>query len=180
MTEFIQRAALYSRAAHTAVGQLRKYTNEPYWHHPAAVAALIQGVRHTEEMVAAAFLHDVVEDTAVTIADIEREFGTVVGSYVFELTDQFTNPALGNRETRKAMERERLAGIHPNAQTIKYADLIDNTSSIVAHDQAFARVYLNEKRKLLNVMVDGDQELWQRAWAAMVEGERKLKEWGYD
>lgn len=176
MSEFFQRAALYSRAAHTAAGQLRKYTHEPYWHHPAAVAVIIQGVNYTDEMLAAAFLHDVVEDTAVTIADIEREFGTIVAGYVFELTDQFADSALGNREFRKTAERERLRYIHPNAQTIKYADLIDNTASIVAHDPAFARVYLNEKRELLNVMVDGDPTLWQRAWGTMVEGESKLKD----
>ena len=174
--DIIERAALFSRAAHQAVGQRRKYTGEPYWQHPVAVAETVSAVEMaTPEMIAAAHLHDVLEDTAVTALDIEECFGLRVAVLVQELTDQFIDPEIGNRAHRKALERDRLAQVSPEAQTIKYADLIDNTVSIVARDRGFARVYLAEKRLLLEVMTAGDQALWRQAWRVLEEGEARIR-----
>lgn len=61
-------------AAHEGIGQVRKYTGEPYINHPAAVAELVSSVPHTPEMLAAAWLHDTVEDTPITLLDIELNF----------------------------------------------------------------------------------------------------------
>ncbi|QEM81684.1 HD domain-containing protein [Halomonas binhaiensis] len=164
--KLMDRAALYSRAAHQAVGQQRKYTGEPYWHHPAAVAELVVQVAGvSEEMIAAAYLHDVVEDTSVTHDDIMFEFGVVISGYVLELTDHYVDPELGNRAHRKALERERLARISSQAQTIKYADLIDNTRSIVDRDPGFAKIYMAEKQALLGGMQAGDAGLYAQARA---------------
>ncbi|RAW05936.1 phosphohydrolase [Halomonas elongata] len=167
MTDLITRAAIYSRAAHQAVGQRRKYTDEPYHLHPAAVATTVESVGGTTAMIAAAYLHDVVEDTHVTFRALAHEFGPAVADYVYELTDQFTDPAQGNRAHRKAMERDRLARISPDAQTIKLADLIDNTLSIVERDPDFARVYMAEKRELLRVMRAGNEHLLRIADASI-------------
>lgn len=71
----------------------------------------------------------------------------------------------GRRAERKALDRAHLAGAPDEAQTIKCADLIDNTSSIVAHDPAFARVYLEEKRALLEVLTRADPTLLAMAWS---------------
>ncbi len=174
MNDMIERAALFSRAAHQAVGQRRKYTGEPYWQHPATVAEMVSAVE-AAEMIAAAHLHDVLEDTAVTALDIEECFGQRVATLVQELTDQFIDPEIGNRAHRKELERDRLAQVSPEAQTIKYADLIDNTISIVARDRGFARVYLAEKRRLLEVMTAGDQALRRQAWSVLTEGEAKIR-----
>ncbi|MCE9684010.1 HD domain-containing protein [Halomonas alkalisoli] len=175
MDDITERAALFSRAAHQAIGQRRKYSGEPYWHHPVAVAKTVSAVETaTPEMIAAALLHDVLEDTGVTPTDIEECFGGRVATLVQELTDQFIDPEIGNRAHRKALERNRLAEISPEAQTIKYADLIDNTLSIVARDRGFARVYLAEKRQLLEVMAGGDQKLRRRAWSILIDGEAKI------
>ncbi|MCE8016625.1 HD domain-containing protein [Halomonas sp. MCCC 1A17488] len=176
MDDMIERAALFSRAAHQAVGQRRKYTDEPYWRHPANVAKRVSAVETaTAEMIAAAHLHDVLEDTAVTALDIEACFGERVAVLVLELTDQFIDPEIGNRAHRKALERDRLAQISPEAQTIKYADLIDNTGSIVARAPGFARVYLAEKRLLLEVMTAGDEALRRQAWSVLIEGEARIR-----
>ena len=59
-------------ATHAHGDQKRKYTLEPYIAHPAAVVELVRGVPHTEAMLCAAWLHDVVEDTPVTIDEVER------------------------------------------------------------------------------------------------------------
>ncbi|MFW3613461.1 HD domain-containing protein [Billgrantia antri] len=176
MDDMIERAALFCRAAHQAVGQQRKYTGEPYWHHPVAVAERVSAVEAaTVEMIAAAHLHDVLEDTAVTALDLEACFGERVTALVLELTDQFIDPEIGNRAHRKALERDRLAQISPEAQTIKYADLIDNTGSIVTRAPGFARVYLAEKRQLLEVMTRGDQALQRQAWSVLTEGEARIR-----
>ena len=158
------RARTFATAAHAAVGQLRKYTHEPYWVHPAEVAATVKTVAHTEAMVAAAYLHDVVEDTGVTLELVRAEFGDEVATLVGWLTD-VSRPDHGNRAARKAVDRAHTASAPAEAQTVKLADLMSNTRSIVEHDPEFAKVYLAEKRALLEVMTKGDPELLARARA---------------
>ena len=156
------KALTFATAAHAAVGQLRKYTNEPYIVHPVEVAGIVSKVPGaTDEMIAAAYLHDVVEDTGVTIELIKKEFGDEVAELVGWLTD-VSRPDHGNRAQRKAVDRAHTAGAPAAAQTIKLADLISNTRSIVEHDEKFAKTYLAEKRLLLEVLKHGDPELWRK------------------
>lgn len=146
-------------------GQKRKYTGEPYINHPKNVAKIIldnvkKDVPNT--ILAAAVLHDVVEDTDVTIEDIGRNFGQKVMQYVAEVTD-VSKPEDGNRKVRKAIDRDHLAKASKWGQTIKLADLIDNTDSIVRHDKDFAEVYMAEKRVLLEILTKGDKTLYKIA-----------------
>ncbi len=158
----VTKSKAFATERHAAIGQVRKYTGEPYINHPSSVVELVKSVWHTDAMLAAAWLHDTVEDTETTIDEIEREFGIRVASYVDMLTD-VSVPADGNRAVRKAIDREHTAKAHPDAKTIKLADLIDNSRSIVERDPEFAKVYLEEKRLLLEVLKDGDQTLWNIA-----------------
>ncbi len=162
----------FALAAHEAVRQKRKYTGDPYISHPVRVAKLVRSVSHTPEMVAAAYLHDVVEDTGVSLLTIQDVFGDDVAYYVGLLIDM-KNPNL-NRKARKTLDRSRLARAEQEVQTIKLADLIDNTESIVAHDPGFAVVYLREKRSLLEVMTKGDETLNEMAWTLLEQGEKAL------
>ena len=162
VSDLESRASAFAIAAHERVDQKRKYTGEPYWHHPAAVAELVRSVPHTEEQIAAAWLHDTVEDTGVTTAEIERQFGTIVAQYVDALTD-ISRPDDGNRAARKAKDRQHSGGAPAAAKTVKLADLIDNSRSILARDPDFARVYIEEKRLLLPLLRDGDATLWAMA-----------------
>jgi (p)ppGpp synthase/HD superfamily hydrolase len=175
MPSRIEMAAAFARAAHQAVGQKRKYSGAPYWTHLTAVAAMVRQVDGaTEDMVIAAYLHDVLEDTQVAMIDISMLFGADVLDLVHALTDQFSAPHYGNRAYRKSLEAARLATVSPDAQTIKYADLIDNTSSIVAFDPGFAQVYLPEAKHLLSVMHRGDPGLRNRALRVVEEAEARL------
>ena len=163
MTHLIEKARVFATAAHAAVAQLRKYTNEPYIVHPAEVFSIVSTVDGaTDEMLAAAWLHDVVEDTGVTIEVIKQMFGEEVAELVGWLTD-VSRPEQGNRATRKAIDRAHTAMAPAEAQTIKLADLISNCTSIVEHDATFAKTYLEEKRLLLEVLTKGDRSLWERA-----------------
>lgn len=160
--ELILKARTFAVAAHAAVAQLRKYTNEPYIVHPAEVMNIVSTVPHTPEMLAAAWLHDVVEDTGVTLEIIRQEFGDKVAELVGWLTD-VSRKEQGNRATRKAIDRAHTAMAPAEAQTIKLADLISNCHSIVEHDAEFAKVYLEEKRLLLEVLTKGDATLLEQA-----------------
>ena len=163
----IHHAEIFAMAAHGAIGQKRKYTGEDYIEHPRRVVGILQSIDCnwrdvTPEMIAAAWLHDVVEDTRITNAVIARIFGADVAKLVEELTD-ITNLLEGNRAHRNAINRKRLSLVSPKAQTIKYADLIDNTHDILKHDPKFGAVYLEEKRELLAVMDKGDTRLYELA-----------------
>lgn len=158
MMNTVERAKVFATAAHAAVGQTRKYTGEPYVVHPLEVAALVESIGGTEAMIAAALLHDVLEDTAVTVDVLEEQFGSEVADLVLWLTD-VSKPEDGNRSTRKALDRQHSAAAPAAAQTVKVADLISNTRSIVAHDPGFAKVYIEEKRLLLDVLTGADPTL---------------------
>ena len=158
MMNTVERAKVFATAAHAAVGQTRKYTGEPYVVHPMEVASLVESVGGTEAMVAAALLHDVLEDTGVTVDVLEEQLGSEVADLVLWLTD-VSKPNDGNRSTRKALDRQHSAAAPAAAQTVKVADLISNTRSIVAHDPDFAKVYLAEKRLLLDVLTRADPTL---------------------
>jgi len=159
-----QKAKEFATAKHAEVKQVRKYTGEPYINHPASVVELVRGVEHTDAMICAAWLHDTVEDTDTTLAEIESEFGLEVASYVECLTD-VSSYSDGNRAKRKAIDREHISHAPPCVQTIKLADLIDNSASIIERDPEFAKVYLKEKILLLEVLKDGDKVLWEQASA---------------
>lgn len=153
----------FAKLAHGT--QVRKYTGEPYWHHLVAVAALVSQVRNRSiEMVEAALLHDVIEDTDSTGEQVEAEFGMLVRAYVEALTDPPAVKRGPNRAARRQIVCERMLTAPWAVKTIKLADLIDNTSTIVPHDPKFAKsTYLPEKSHLLNYLLGGDQALWSRA-----------------
>ena len=148
----VEKAQMFAAGAHAGVGQKRKYTGEDYIHHPVAVAEIVRKHGGTDEMVAAAMLHDTIEDTQVTFGHIFSLFGDRVA----EMVDALSNKAKkedGNRETRffinvKAL-RERL---DMQSRVIKLADLIHNTQSITRYDQKFAAQYLAEKAFMLRVL----------------------------
>jgi (p)ppGpp synthase/HD superfamily hydrolase len=162
--DIVEKARTFAFAAHAATGQTRKYSGEPYIVHPAQVVEVVSTVEHTPEMLAAAWLHDVVEDTKVTIEQIEQEFGKTVADLVGWLTD-VSKPEHGNRAARKQIDRDHSAAAPPEAQTIKLADLICNTRDIVSQDPGFAKVYIAEKKLLLKVMDKGDKKLLAQALA---------------
>ena len=158
----IELAKYYATAAHAATGQKRKYTNEPYIVHPTEVAELVLEYGGDSNMIAAAYLHDLVEDTAITVDDIEALFGWGVADLVYYVTD-ISKKEDGNRATRKAIDREHYAAASARAQTIKLADIVSNCRSIGKHDPNFAKVYFAEKRDLLEVMNKGNAALHELA-----------------
>lgn len=170
------KALLFCKAAHSAIGQLRKYTFEPYWHHPYDVAQILK--THAKnavsiEQIAAAYLHDVLEDTKVTKDILESEFGPIVTGLVLDVTN-IAQPSDGNRKTRKAINIEHLKMASPEAKTIKCADIIHNISSIVDYDPDFAEVYLREKEEAAKVLTEADPGLYELMINKITEGRNRL------
>lgn len=172
----IEKADTFALAAHAAVGQMRKYTGEPYIVHPREVAKLVASVGGSDDMVAAALLHDVLEDTKVTYRVIEGVFGSIVADLVNWLTD-VSKPEDGNRAERKKLDREHIAHAPRDAKTIKLADLISNTLNIVPNDPGFARVYLKEKELLLPFLAQGNDLLYGKARQLLNEAKKELGIW---
>ncbi|MCT4703310.1 HD domain-containing protein [Enterobacteriaceae bacterium H20N1] len=173
MQSLEERARRYATRAHAACEQRRKYTNEPYIVHPAAVVELVRSVCCKEEVLAAAWLHDTVEDTGTTIIDIEERFGPEVAALVAMLTNPEQLPGI-NRAHRKRAHFLHTAQACPDAQTIKLADIIDNTREILRYDPHFARVYLIEKKLQLAGLERGDASLKKQAHGIIERGISQL------
>ncbi|MDQ3394805.1 MAG: HD domain-containing protein [Bacteroidota bacterium] len=173
----------FTDQAHGA--QLRKYSGERYIVHPVRVMEICKYITHDIAILSAALLHDVLEDTPVTKDAIyqfllnhmdEQQAAQTLGMVV-DLTDVYIKdkfPQL-NRKTRKSKEVERLSKIQQNSQTIKYADIIDNSLDISENDVDFARVYLREMLQLLLKMDKGHTELLEKALATVQNCLKKFK-----
>jgi len=167
----LEKAQVFATYAHA--GQVRKYTHDPYTVHLATVANKVSAVTDEPNIIAAAWLHDTVEDTPVTFADIEDEFGKTIRELVESLTD-ISKPGDGNRKVRKELDRNHLKEASPGAKTVKLADLIDNAHSIIDGNKKFAKVFMEEMKLLLEVLREGHADLYQEAVQIVCDYERNL------
>lgn len=171
MNETLEKIKDFAERAHGT--QRRKYSDERYITHPIRVMETCKTYTDDDCVLAAALLHDVLEDTSVTEKAMGEFLRQVMSpsaagrtlELVVELTDIYTKknyPGL-NRRARKAKEADRLSKVSGDAQTIKYADVIDNATNIFVHDPDFAVVFIQEGRSVLKRMLKGDAELYDRA-----------------
>lgn len=156
----IARADLFAFAAHSAVSQVRKYTGEPYIQHPRMIAGMVQAVPgHIWQQVVLALLHDVVEDTGVTLDQIKQEFGEDIHDGLYFLTN--VGKEAGNRATRHQINCARLRQAPAWAATVKVLDIRDNTRNIVELDPKFAPQYLREKSEAMECLRQADPIVWR-------------------
>jgi guanosine-3',5'-bis(diphosphate) 3'-pyrophosphohydrolase len=117
-------------AAERHAGQRRKGTGaEPYINHLIEVAQLVSMavVEMDAALVQAALLHDTLEDTDTTAAELRELFGEDVASLVIEMTDDKSLP----KAERKRLQIEHAPTISARAQTIKLADKVSNLRSLL-------------------------------------------------
>jgi (p)ppGpp synthase/HD superfamily hydrolase len=157
-----EKAKVFAILAHTSIGHVRKFDNSPYQTHVLRVAELVSTKTQDQEVLAAACLHDVLEDVEPNNPDFSRErileeFGQRVLGLVLELTDVYTkeNHPDKNRKTRKELEAQRLARVSEEAKLIKRADIYDNHQSIMG--TSFEEVWLQEKFTLDELIGVWDQ-----------------------
>lgn len=143
-------SALYEEALRLAArahrGQARKTGNVPYVTHPVHVSVILARYGFSEEVMAAAVLHDVVEDQDVTLDEIREQFGAHVADIVDVLTEQKLDEE-GKRRPWEIRKEEAVAHMRrasEEAAVVKVADTLHNARSIIRD------------------MGRGDAEIWER------------------
>jgi len=159
MSDLILKAKQFATYYHR--DQVRKFSNEPYVLHSEQVANLVELLGNgSDEMIAAAWLHDVVEDTEVTEEYVREEFGDKVADLVVELTKTTSSTDGTSREQRHQIEVERLSKVSIEAKTIKLADIISNCCNVAELDWKFAKIFLPEKKDIVEKSLqDGNKHL---------------------
>lgn len=148
-------------------GDQRRPTGAPYVEHLLeALEVLVRGAGVTAPAVlTAAVLHDVVEDTPATPADVEAEFGAEVA----ELVDWVTKPPApgGGRQAKRgarAAYLRRLGDAPPEAVQVKLADRVSNVQTLHRMPPDFQRRYYAET--LTYILPLAEPHPWFRAWYA--------------
>lgn len=127
----ISKAHMFAAGAHGGVGQKRKYTGEDYINHPVAVREIVAWHGGTVEMQIAALLHDVVEDTHVTIEMVRGHFGEHVAEMVLALTN-IARPEDGNRIQRFIINVRELVQRESSRKSAEKANQKNNYAVLTA------------------------------------------------
>ena len=171
MDTVLEQVRDFADSAHGT--ETRKYSPERYIVHPVRVMEICATQTSDRPVLAAALLHDVLEDTSVDRHQLHQFLASLMDGeeaqrtlkLVVELTDVYTKPSFPrwNRRKRKAKEAARIQKTSAESQTVKYADIIDNCREITVADPDFAGVFLCECRMLLRKMPLGNATLYQQA-----------------
>jgi len=155
--ELAKKAAGFAMKAHAGV--YRMGSGEPYFEHVERVAKALAALGFPEHVVAAGYLHDVVEDAGVSSEELAKEFGPEVAALVAEVTNPVLPKEPGNRAWRKAKEVEHLAKASYYGASLKLADMGDNSSNVAAVAPKFAAKYLPVLAAKLAVLGHGHPAL---------------------
>jgi (p)ppGpp synthase/HD superfamily hydrolase len=125
--DVVEKALQLAGQAHD--GQYRKGTKIPYITHPVAVGIILMKAGYHEDLIAAGILHDTVEDTIITLGDIEKEFGSKIASIV----DGCSEPDKSlTWEERKEHTIEYLKTAPSDIRVVACADKLHNVRSILS------------------------------------------------
>lgn len=153
----VRKAHAFAAKAHAGV--FRMGSGEPYVEHVERVAASLAALGFPEHVIAAAYLHDVIEDAGVSEAALAKEFSPEIAALVSEVSNPVLPKEPGNRAWRKAKEVEHLAKASYYGASIKLADMLDNSSNVRAVNPKFAAKYLPVLAAKLAVLGHGHPEL---------------------
>jgi (p)ppGpp synthase/HD superfamily hydrolase len=149
----VEKALRWAALCHD--GQKRKASSVPYFEHVAAVALILERAGFDEDVVVAGLLHDLVEDTDVTVAEVADRFGTVVADIVMHCSE-VKNDAAG--EKRPWIDRKRdhvsmMATAPEAARAVMLADKLHNIVSTMVDLGAGVQAWSKFN-------ADRDQILW--------------------
>jgi len=150
-TELLDRAIVFAVRAHA--GTERRGKGFPYIVHPMEAVEIVATMTHNQELLAAAVLHDTVEDTDTTIEQIRAEFGDHVAELVASETDEpHQRPdSVENWRARKQAAIDRLTRASRDAQIVALGDKLSNM-------RAIARDYAMQGDKLWNLFHSKDRK----------------------
>ena len=134
-TELLDRAIIFAVKAHA--GTERRGKGFPYIVHPMEAVEIVATITPDQELLAAAALHDVVEDTHITADDIRRELGDRIASLVVAESDVFVEGVSeeDSWHARKQAAIDRLAAAPHDAKIVAMGDKLSNMRAI-ARDYA--------------------------------------------
>jgi (p)ppGpp synthase/HD superfamily hydrolase len=147
ITDFASR---FSEFKHK--GQIRKFSGEPYFEHPKRVAEIVKKFKKShklDDLIAAAFTHDTLEDTNTTYKDLTTLFGGLVASLVQELTSD-------KKEIEKIGKTSYLINKMENmsnwALVIKLADRLDNVSDLKTSSKKFRDKMIKSTKEIIRIL----------------------------
>ena len=129
-SELLDRAIVFAVKAHRNTE--RRGKGFPYIVHPMEAVEIVATITPDQELLAAAALHDTVEDTDVTVEDIRREFGERVAELVHSESDQYTEGVSeeDSWHDRKQAAIDRLAAASHDAKIVAMGDKLSNMRAI--------------------------------------------------
>ena len=161
-TELLDRAIVFAVKAHHNTE--RRGKGFPYIVHPMEAVEIVATITSDQELLAAAALHDTIEDTDVTVEDIRREFGDRIADLVHAESDQFTEGVSeeDSWHDRKQVAIDRLAAASHDAKIVAMGDKLSNMRAI-ARDYAMKG---DELWKIFHAKNKADHEWHYRGLAA--------------
>lgn len=157
-TSFLDKALRFAITAHSGVE--RRGKGFPYIVHPMEAVAIVASITADQEMLAAAALHDVIEDTEYTEEDIRKEFGDRVARLVASESDLIVE---GKSESDSWVERKQFA--------IDRLAKLDRDTKIVS---------LGDKLSNARAMLQDYEELGEELWNKFHVNDPKLHKWHYE
>lgn len=157
-TSFLDKALVFAIKAHSGVE--RRGKDLPYIVHPMEAVAIVATMTKDQEILSAAALHDVIEDTEYTEDDIRKEFGERVSHLVSSETDLIVE---GKSESESWRERKQYA--------IERLAKLDRDAKIVS---------LGDKLSNARAMLQDYEELGEELWDKFHVNDPKLHKWHYE
>lgn len=168
-TQLVDRAILFAVKAHS--GTERRGKGFPYVIHPMEAMAIVATITPDPELLAAAALHDTVEDTDITLDVLRAEFGERVAKLVADESDVFTE-GKSEEETwhqRKKAAIERLARAPHDAKIVALGDKLSNM-------RAIARDYAAQGDALWNIFHTKDPKEHEWHYRGLADALRELQD----
>jgi myo-inositol-1(or 4)-monophosphatase len=168
-TELLDRAIVFAVRAHA--GTERRGKGFPYIVHPLEAVEIVATMTSDQELLAAAALHDTVEDTDVTLAQIRAEFGDRVAELVALESDEphEKNDSVDNWRARKQLALDRLKRASRDAKIVTLGDKLSNM-------RAIARDYAEQGDQLWNLFHAKNSKDHEWRYRGLAEALRELQD----
>ena len=168
-TTLLDRAIVFAVRAHA--GTERRGKGFPYIVHPMEAVEIVATMTRDQELLAAAALHDTVEDTDTTVEQIREEFGERVASLVAAESDEThqSRDCIENWRARKQAAIDRLARASHEAKIVALGDKLSNM-------RAIARDYAQQGDALWNLFHAKDRKDHEWHYRGLAESLRELKD----
>lgn len=168
-TELFDRAAVFAVKAHANTE--RRGKGFPYIIHPMEAASIVATITKDPELLAAAVLHDVVEDTDVTVEEVRAEFGDRIAAIVDSESDKFTEGVSeeDSWQGRKQAAIDRLAGATLDSKIVAMGDKLSNM-------RAIARDYEEKGDELWKIFHVTDKSMHEWHYRGLAESLKSLED----